>query len=175
VIDAVAPVPEELVACTVNVREPAAPLATVQVAVVRPVQPVPVQTYEVGWFVQFELIVVARPAAGAEGCAVGAHTGTPPPPPPLTQVTVCAPAGPEMVKLVQLGLVYVMVALMAAGGVHDTAIASTAATAAPHIRVHETIDAIFKGHLPASVFGAPELCPPASFCVVLSDPRCAAP
>jgi hypothetical protein len=58
----------------------------------------------VGWFVQLALTVVDVPIAGDVGLFVGAQTGALPPPPP-TQVIVCDPAGPEMLKLVQLGLV----------------------------------------------------------------------
>jgi hypothetical protein len=60
---------------------------------------------------QFALIVVCVFIAGEAGLALGAHVGTPlPPPPDDTQVTVCVGGVPEIVKLVQLGLVYVNVA-----------------------------------------------------------------
>jgi len=88
----------------VNVLEPGAPLDTEQVAAVKPPQPVPVQLKVVGWFVQLALTVVDVPWAGDEGLFVGVHTATPLPPPPA-QVSVCELAGPEMVKLVQAGLV----------------------------------------------------------------------
>jgi hypothetical protein len=63
--------------------------------------------------------------------AVGAQVGTPPPPPPPppddTHVTVCVGGVPEIVKLLQLGLVYVNVAAGAFGEKTKTATAAAAA------------------------------------------------
>jgi hypothetical protein len=77
---------------------------------------------------QLALIVVWVLAAGEGGLAVGAQVGTPPPPPPDdTHVTVCVGGVPEIVKLLQLGLVYVNVAAGAFGEKTKTATAAAAA------------------------------------------------
>jgi hypothetical protein len=79
----------------------------------------------VGVLLQFALSVLCALIAGAGGLAVGAHVGTPPPPPDDTQVMVCVGGVPEIVKLVQLGLVYVNVAAGTLG--EKTKIAAAAA------------------------------------------------
>ena len=115
---------------------------TPQVAVVVPEQPLPVQIKAVGWFVQLALTVVRAPAAGDVGLFVGAHTGAPLPP-PLAQVIVCDPAGPEMLKLVQLGLVYESVAPNAACELHHIITPKAAPSIITPTRIQEAKLAVF--------------------------------
>jgi hypothetical protein len=87
---------------------------------------------------QFALIVVCVLIAGEGGLAVGAHVGAPPPPPPDdTQVTVCVGGVPEIVKLVQPGLVYVNVAAGTLGEKTKTAAAAPKAQSARFDRTSE--------------------------------------
>jgi hypothetical protein len=100
---AVEPVPDPFVALIENRTVVADVFVTVHVAPA-PLQPPPVQLYDVGWLVQFALTTVCCPTEGLAGLALGEQVGTDPPP-DVTHVTVCVGGDPDTVKLVQLGFV----------------------------------------------------------------------
>jgi hypothetical protein len=106
---------------------------------VLPVQ-LPIQLYKVGALVQFGVIVVlvpvtskvpGMPGVGVPGFGVGVQVGTGlPPPPPLLLLQVTITFGGlvvvSVVKLVQLGLLYVTVAPVAMKAGDSNATASAA-------------------------------------------------
>ncbi len=93
--------PAALMPATVNTIVVARDLVTVQdvVAPLAAHEP-PVQRYEVGWLLQFAVMVAVLPRAmGEVGLTVGAHTDVPAV--DVRQVTVCDGADPDTAKPVQ--------------------------------------------------------------------------
>ena len=92
--------PDGLTPATLKTIVVARDLVTVHVVAPMVPHPPPVQRYEVGWFVQFAVMVALLPMAMGElGLTVGAHTGVPAV--EVRQVSVCDGAAPDTANPVQ--------------------------------------------------------------------------